>query len=115
MDVFKRGTGILPVKNAPFPTKCRKESRARCPCHAASQLPLHQSELRCCETLWGSRNLAVSNGDFNPTSDKTFAGKRSFSSAHGAAQVSPSTQLPVVSYSRAASFVFPRMVRPSAR
>ena len=30
MEVFKRGTGILPVKNVPFPTKCRKESRARC-------------------------------------------------------------------------------------
>jgi hypothetical protein len=39
MEVFKRGTGILPVKNMPFPTKCRKESRARCPCHAISQLP----------------------------------------------------------------------------
>jgi hypothetical protein len=39
MEVFKRGTGILPVKNVPFPTKCRKESRARCPCHAISQLP----------------------------------------------------------------------------
>jgi hypothetical protein len=40
MEVFKRGTGILPVKNVGFPTKQRKESRARCPCHAISQLPL---------------------------------------------------------------------------
>jgi hypothetical protein len=39
MEAFKRGTGILPVKNVPFPTKCHKESRARCPCHAISQLP----------------------------------------------------------------------------
>jgi hypothetical protein len=38
MEVFKRGTGILPVKNVRFPMKCRKESRARCPCHDISQV-----------------------------------------------------------------------------
>jgi hypothetical protein len=40
MEVFKRGTGILPVKNVRSPMKRRKESRARCPCHAISQVPI---------------------------------------------------------------------------
>jgi hypothetical protein len=39
MEVFKRGTGILPVENVRSPMKRRKESRARCPCHAVSQVP----------------------------------------------------------------------------
>jgi hypothetical protein len=39
MDLLKRGTDILPVKDERFPTKCRKKSRARCPCYAISQLP----------------------------------------------------------------------------
>jgi len=39
MEVFKRGTGILPVENVRSPMKRRKESRARCPCHAISQVP----------------------------------------------------------------------------
>jgi hypothetical protein len=39
MGVFKRGTGILPVKYVQIPMRCRKESRAGCPCHAISQLP----------------------------------------------------------------------------
>jgi thiol:disulfide interchange protein DsbD len=46
MDVFKRGTGILPVKNVRFPMKYREESRARCPCHALSRLSHAQASRR---------------------------------------------------------------------
>ena len=38
MEIFKRGTGILPVENVRSPMKRRKESRARCPCHPISQV-----------------------------------------------------------------------------
>jgi hypothetical protein len=73
MDVLKRGTGILPVKDERFPTKCRKKSRARCPCHAISLLPLYIAALvmqrsippgRHCEPSPGRRgNLVWRGGD----------------------------------------------------
>jgi hypothetical protein len=68
MEVFKSGTGILPVKNVPFPTKYRKESRARCPCHAISQppepgVPLPVSAPTWAEATWPTPATGGDSGD----------------------------------------------------